>query len=162
MTRRTSNHDPEEKGLNSDDYSFVRGSIPGATPLKLKDVLDSGKINKKKIMPDHEKSLKNKNMLGDREVNTIRAFKSDIDQVDAYLSEIRKYAFSMGYVERCGRGNKGPRVTDLPDWKSGASGGWLWFLTFSVYFVLCFFSGAYFRSVPQLKYVLQLFYRFQT
>jgi hypothetical protein len=110
MTRHTSNHDPKEKGLNSDDYSFVRGSISGATSLKLKDVLDSGKINKKKTMPDSEKLVKIKNMLGDREVNTVRAFKLDIVQVDAYLLEMRKHAYSMGYVERYGRGNKGPRI----------------------------------------------------
>lgn len=111
MTRRTSNHDLKEKGLNSDDYSFTRGSIPGATQLKLKDVLDSGKINKKKIMPDHEKPLKNKKMLGGHKVSTVKLFESDIIQVNDYLSEIKKHAYCIGYVERFGRGNKGPRLS---------------------------------------------------
>ena len=122
MTPDMSNHASKEKGLNSDDYSFTRGSIPGATQLKLKDVLDSKILDKKKtvvisespiekkIAPDIEKPMTNKNMLGDREVNTVRAFKSDINQVEDYLSEMRKHAYSMGYVERYGRGNKGPRL----------------------------------------------------
>ena len=47
MTQHISNHVLDGKGLNFDDYSFSVGSISGATQLKLKDVLNSRKINKK-------------------------------------------------------------------------------------------------------------------
>ena len=123
MTRHTSNHVSKGKGLNSDDYSFLVGSIPGATLLKLKDVLYSGIINKKKavissesliekeIVSDIEKPHKNKSVLGGHKVSTTRAYKSDIDQVNAYLFEIKKHAYCIGYVERYGRGNKGHRLS---------------------------------------------------
>ncbi len=99
MTRRISNHVKKDKGLNFDDDSFSVGSIPGVTRFKLKDVLDSGKPHK------------NKSVLGVHNIQTVRVFKSDIDRVNNYLIEIKKYAFSMGYVERCGRGNKGPQLS---------------------------------------------------
>ena len=147
MTRCTSDQARKDKGLNIDDYSFSMGSIPGATQFKLKDVLNSEMLNKKKtvvspespiekkIVPDIEKPQKkitvirseslcekkivsdtgkphkNKTVLGGHKVSTTRAYKSDIDQVNAYLLEIKKHAYCIGYIDRCGRGNKGPQLS---------------------------------------------------
>jgi len=123
MTRYISNQARKDKGLNLDDYSFSVGSIPGATQFKLKDVLNSEILHKKKtvagpespiekkIVSDIGKPQKNKNVLGGHKVSTARAYKSDIDQVNAYLLEIKKHACCIGYIERCGRGNKGPQLS---------------------------------------------------
>jgi len=84
---------------------------PGAKELKLKEVLDSGKFYKNKTMLGPGEPLKNKSVLGDRKINTVRVFDIDIDKIYNYLTEIKKHAYGIGYVERRGRGNKGPQLS---------------------------------------------------
>jgi hypothetical protein len=86
------------------------------TPLseiltKKKTVVGPESPIEKKTVLDAEKPIKNKTVLSGYKVSTTRAYKSDIDQVNAYLFEIKKHAYCIGYVERYGRGNKGHRLS---------------------------------------------------